>query len=428
MIAYRDMALPICALLLTAGCDALTSVDASDVVQPSALSNASGAQALRLGAIARLYYTQNMLARSGGLLSDEFIAGDFNTTEDKRLLSTQPGSLSTLGGAVWINGNQARIDAGLAIDALRQFAPTPAANIGELYSVVAYTELFFGEALCAPLPLGATAPGTLTYGVPIPRDSIFQLASSHFDSALALSADTARFVNLARVGKGRLLLQEGRFADAAAEVKSVPTTFVFNAEYTAAVTAQNNAVYAQMAGKSIGVSNREGGNGLDYVAAKDPRVPTTLVGQGQDPVDIYLFSRFTSVASPIPFASGVEARLIEAEAALSAGGATTALGILNDLRATAITPALPALSPQTTKGAQVDQLFRERAFWLFASGHRLGDLRRLIRQYGRDAETVFPTGLYRRGTTYGPAVTLTPDASELSNPNFVNTVCDNRVP
>ena len=37
-------------------------------------------------------------------------------------------------------------------------------------------------------------------------------------------------------------------------------------------------------------------------------------------------------------------------------------------------------------------MFRERAFWLYLSGHRLGDLRRMVRQYGRSADAVFPGG------------------------------------
>ena len=55
--------------------------------------------------------------------------------------------------------------------------------------------------------------------------------------------------------------------------------------------------------------------------------------------------------------------------------------ILNDLR------DAQGLDPLPTPGnrdAAVDQLFSERAFWLFATGHRLGDMRRLIRQYGRE--------------------------------------------
>src|SRR5262249_2935244 len=155
----------------------------------------------------------------------------------------------------------------------RQYTPSPAANIGELFSVIGYTELFFAEDMCSPLPLGVTSPGSIVYGMPISRDSMFRVASANFDTALTLSADTARFLNLARVGKGRLLQQQGKLAEAAAAVAAVPTSFVFQAEYTAAVTAQNNTVYSSMTGKSYGVANREGGNGLDFVTAKDPRVP-----------------------------------------------------------------------------------------------------------------------------------------------------------
>jgi hypothetical protein len=61
-------------------------------------------------------------------------------------------------------------------------------------------------------------------------------------------------------------------------------------------------------------------------------------------------------------------------------------------------------------------MFSERAFWFFATGHRLGDLRRLVRQYGRAAESVFPTGAYFKGGTYGPDVNLPIPFDELNNP------------
>ena len=80
-------------------------------------------------------------------------------------------------------------------------------------------------------------------------------------------------------------------------------------------------------------------------------------------------------------ADGIEARLIEAEALLQAADFGGMTDILNDLR------DLQGLDPVAEPGNQdeaVDLLFSERAFWLFATGHRLGDMRRLIRQYGRD--------------------------------------------
>ena len=65
-------------------------------------------------------------------------------------------------------------------------------------------------------------------------------------------------------------------------------------------------------------------------------------------------------------------------------------------------------------------LFKERAYWLWLTGHRLGDMRRLIRQYGRTAATVFPTGpmLYRPGNSYGNDVNMVIPIRERNNPKF----------
>ena len=63
-------------------------------------------------------------------------------------------------------------------------------------------------------------------------------------------------------------------------------------------------------------------------------------------------------------------------------------------------------------------MFRERAFWLFGTGHRIGDLRRLARQYGRASETVFPTGTYFKGGLYGTDVNIPVPFEERNNPNF----------
>jgi hypothetical protein len=62
-------------------------------------------------------------------------------------------------------------------------------------------------------------------------------------------------------------------------------------------------------------------------------------------------------------------------------------------------------------------MFRERAFWLFSTGHRLGDLRRLVRQYGRTVNTTFPSGTFHKGGTYGPDTNFPLPQSEENNPN-----------
>jgi hypothetical protein len=117
-------------------------------------------------------------------------------------------------------------------------------------------------------------------------------------------------------------------------------------------------------------------------------------------------------------ADGIEARLIEAEAQLQAGNRSGMTTILNDLRRNAISPSLPNLSTPGSTEAATDQLFSERAFWLYATGHRLGDMRRLIRQYQRPADTVFPVGDYHKGGgIYGEDVNLPIPIEERNNPN-----------
>jgi hypothetical protein len=67
---------------------------------------------------------------------------------------------------------------------------------------------------------------------------------------------------------------------------------------------------------------------------------------------------------------------------------------------------------------RVAVMFRERAFWLFGTGHRHGDLRRLVRQYGLPVNSVFPTGPYQGGpAAYGSAVVY-PVAGDQYNPNY----------
>ena len=88
--------------------------------------------------------------------------------------------------------------------------------------------------------------------------------------------------------------------------------------------------------------------------------------------------------------NGIDARLIEAEVQLSTGNVAGWLAALNTLRAgpaqlsqgVRITGMAPLADPGTA-ASRLNLQFREKGFWTFARGERLGDFRRLIRQYGR---------------------------------------------
>jgi hypothetical protein len=173
------------------------------------------------------------------------------------------------------------------------------------------------------------------------------------------------------------------------------------------------------------VADVEGGNGLNFRTAGDPRVVSVIDpanGVGFDnSTPQYNLLKYPTRTTPVPIATGIEARLIEAEAVMVSDPVAW-LGILNTLRQTAITPALPDLVDPGTATGREDLMFRERAFWLYATGHRLGDLRRLIRQYGRTEDAVFPTGLHFKGDNYGDDVNVPVPFNERNNPNFTGCI------
>ena len=76
------------------------------------------------------------------------------------------------------------------------------------------------------------------------------------------------------------------------------------------------------------------------------------------------------------------------------------------------------LVASTVKDDAVTLFFREKAFWTFGRGQRLGDLRRLVRQYGRAQDQVFPTGQHYKGGNYGSDVNLPVPDAERVNPQF----------
>lgn len=409
-------------LVVCAACGGLLDVDSPDVVQPPQLNNVAGAEALTNGALSSIYIPFASHVYNSGVFSDEFMLPTVFTTFADIDFRTQAVTFNEYGP---IGMHQPRTEAQQAIDARRQFVPAPRSKIGQLFAVRGFAELYLGETSCNGTPLTEVVNLLPVWGGPITSDSMLKRSVADFDSALVYAADSARVLNYVRIARGRALDDLGRFSDAAAAVAAVPTDYVYNAELTLAVAGSTNIVYNGNSLKTITVSDREGVNGLDFVSAKDPRVPTQALGVGTDAAtQVYLFTKYTTLASPIPMATGIEARLIQAEAAFQANkndAATTGsgwLGILNSLRATAITPAMAPLADPGTPDKRVDLLFRERAFWMFGTGHRMGDLRRLLRQYGRTVGQTWPTGPYKAGVNYGTDVVFILTLSEQSNPNL----------
>ena len=87
-----------------------------------------------------------------------------------------------------------------------------------------------------------------------------------------------------------------------------------------------------------------------------------------------------------------------------------------------VTRMVRGVRSMRTEAGRVDLLFREKAMGTFGRGQRLGDLRRLVRQYNRTAAQVFPTGQHYKGGQYGSAVHFEIPSDEDNNPSFTECI------
>ena len=420
-----------------AGCtkaDSFLEVTDPDIINPGNVASAAGADAVRLGALARLNTATSggeSLFLLGGLFADEYNNGDSFIARqeiDQRTITIQNNFLTDANRAL----HRARLSAQQAIGLLKQYNPTgPAANLAEMYFVQAFIENMMAEHYCNGLIFSTVVDGVEKYGEPISTEAAFQLALAHADSGLALitgtTATDVKIKNVLQVTKGRILLNLNRYADAATAVAGVPTSLQYQEFQT---TTNTNQIWAfNVNSRRYSVSTAEGTNGLNFATANDPRLPVCTGGDAtcrtigvtintRDDLTqpIYIQRLWTANTATVTIVSGIEARMIEAEAQFKAGQAAAAIATLNAARAT-VTGLAPVTDPGTD-AARIDLLFRERAFWMFSTGHRTGDLRRLIRQYGRAATAVFPTGNWHKGGTYGADVTVPIPQAEQNNPNL----------
>jgi starch-binding outer membrane protein, SusD/RagB family len=441
------------AAIATASCSSndILQVTDPDIINPTDVQSAAGATAVRVGAIGRLNSATSGGSSSSeglfllsGLLADEWINGDSFIARqevDQRVITTANTFLTDVDRML----QRARLSGQQAVKLLQQFNPTgPTADVAEMYFVQAYVETVVGEDYCNGLVFSNVVNGVEQYGSPTTTTAAFTLALAHADSGLALitgsSVADVKVRNALMVIRGRILTNLNRQSDAALAVASVPTGYsYFNLH---SQTTNDNAIWTyNNIARRYSVSNNEGTNGLNFATAADPRLKvcqggdavcvangTTLKGRDDGTQPVYVQLVWPTRDASVALASGTEARMIEAEAAYKAGNTVLFIQKLNQARTEAAVAGLAAnlVDPGTNVGRE-NLLFRERAFWLFGRGYRLGDMRRLIRQYNRAVETVFPTGPWHKGGNYGTDINFPVPQAEQNNPNVpggTNTCID----
>jgi len=431
-------------LTAAAGCarSDLLGISTPDAITTQNLNSADGAEGLRVGAIQRFKLMTALDESSwfyGGMLVDEWKSADTFIQRDETDQRTVAEE-NTLVTVAYRDIHRARVQAYQAVLSLNEFKPAAKGEIGEMWFIKGYSELQSASDFCNGQPFADLSSGSPDLGTPLSGADAFKLALASFDSALAVVAAATDTVSLrvkysAQVGRGRAFLGLGQQAQAGTAVAGIPKTFSFNLTWPGTQGKEDNLIWGlASSARRYTVQDsldRQGGvipNGMPFVSAKDPRVPTVQNPKfgfdGSTPFDGQLV--FPSFNSPVPVASYVDAQLVVAEAQLAANDVGW-LATLNALRAGpttigAVTVAgMAPLTDPANAGARINLLFRERAFWTFGRGQRLGDLRREIRVYSKTAAQVFPGegGINpRKNSNYGPDVTLPVPQAERNNFRF----------
>jgi hypothetical protein len=459
--------------------DKILTVTDPDIINPSSLGSAEAAEALRLGALNRISDVTGGLQGSGSLNEGIFhfsgvVADEWRSTDtfvqrdeaDSRSITEANTAMSLEARGL----HRIRVAANQAMASLRQWKPNNISDVGQMYWARGWAEMSIAENFCNGMPLSSLdASNNIIYGDPLPNTQIYARAIVSFDSAVQNApagdsrADTVKW--LVGIEKARVQLDLGDVTGANTTITAavVPDNFRFSMFYTQVI--QDNEIWAlnNSAGRWM-PGNNEGIVGLNFFSANDPRVPMCIGGSANcktfDPNQTRTTSFDNTVGSgsflvqlvwptreaDIAIATGTEARLIEAEIALRTGDVATWLAKLNQLRANFSTfkqpsnpcsatvqvtgcptvpvgGSLPALADPGTQAGREDLLFRERAFWLWSTGHRLADMRRLVRPvaeggFGRAENTVFPNGPYAKGGVYGTDKFLVIPLAEKNNPQF----------
>jgi hypothetical protein len=354
---------------------------------------------------------------------------------------------------LWYLLHRARVSGDQTAAAYAQYDSTNPGRLTML-NLAGFSNELLAESFCGNIPLGTydAASGQAVYGPPLTTDSVIRVAKNHFLAVLARAALDTQSANAtlvqyeatrATIGLARALAYEGNLDSAALVASTVPDTYVDSIERSANSPAEQNGVYYYTNIEvRYGVTSLEGGNGLNFAndgANGDPRIPlgapyiTTLIGYDDFTLDT-VQQKYPAYQSSGILASAAEARLIQAEDYIKNGSYGSAVAALNQARQDAViggmAPFTAGMLP-TTPSEAIDTLFAERAYDLWLTGHREGDLRRLVRPlngalpgYGRDQANEWPTGTYFKNGQYGNQVALLVPRNEDNNPQYSDAGCN----
>ena len=397
-----------------AGCDVdrLLNVETPSRLAESAYLVPANAALISRSAVADYECALGTYAVASGLAAGELVETTQTASRwsyDRRtVLPTEAhyATFSCVAVGVYTPINTARHTNDQAVRVLEGWTDEQVANRSQLIAtnaaIAGFSLLLLGEGFCQ---------GVIAVGAPLTSEQLFDSAEARFTKAIAAAqaANDQAALNLAYVGRARARINRDDAAGAAADAALVPQSFVYNATADANSEQRNNRVFRQN-NQNFSVTVGPEYRALTWNGTPDPRVSSTNLNQlsGDQINPRWTQNKFTSLSASYPIATGIEARLILAEARGGAEG----IAILNELRGRPGV-GLPPLTAQESAdftAALVEE--RRRELWL--QGNRWYDERRF-------ELTQFPAvgATYAKGGVYGDQRCWpVPDAERLANPNF----------
>ena len=348
----RWLSLVLAGVLVLPACDGILDIDQTGIIvfEDIEASGPAAVPALVNGMVGNYQEAVDNVIRYAALLTDEMIlSGTFETRLEVDRRRIQANN-STLAGAMYTPLHQARMQADTTVDLLQKRLQDPAFEevLDELNEGIALGKLYggFSRIWMAELYCWSILTGMFPESSPlIPDDRMSQaltfLQQAETQAAMA-GLEEIRLAAIAGQARAHLWLRN--FPQAAALAAAVPRDFVHWAEFSQNDPVQYNEMYMFTWGDiqairwTVGDGTRPT-RGNERWEHFDEFISLNLLEF--EPEGFTAFSSIFPVSlqglynradSRVLVASGAEAMLIRAEAAVRSGQTATAELLLNDLR------------------------------------------------------------------------------------------------
>ena len=434
------------AVMATAGCDELLSVDTPGQVAAGDLEVPVVADLMVTSAISDLECAWNQYTAGASVHSDEYIHSTGNLAlrdwATRKMRSDDPGfAQGTCGSWVFPSYtplHTARFQTNDVLRRLESEAWTDVPDrLGKMATMRAYggfALVALGEGYCEmSVPLEEGTPGPL-----MTPSQVLELAEGYFDDAITMAdqAGNDDIRNLALVGRARVRLNLGDFGGVIDDASLVPAGYLKEASRDGSDSRRfnynferNNALSGFRQNASVANHYRNltidaEGRPTEGDGVPDPRVEVWTEGNnGTDgTTEHWIHGKYTSRGDPIPIASYREAQLFLAEAHIRDGNIGDGVAIIDARR---VELGLPQVTYDPGPDEALVLVLEERRRDLFLEGgHRFNDMLRFrgtqfqIPFLGEPG-SIHPNGVDQAGLEYGDATCLPlPDLERSGNPNI----------